>query len=70
MSPTVLLATIEKYNTSRSSESLSAEYCKYLSPILAARKPSLEQGNVFTPVCLFTGVEGVCISGRSAQPPP
>ena len=40
-----------------------------LQVIITARKRILGHGNVFTPVCLFTG--GVCLQGDlQADPPP
>ena len=53
----------EKWNNKNGTTS-SDQYVQVFESLITARKRSLGQGNVFTPVCLFIG--GICIQGVSA----
>ena len=54
----------EKRNK-KNGTTISDQYVQVFESLITARKRSLGQGNVFTPVCLFTG--GICIQGVSAS---
>ena len=60
----------EKWNN-KNGTTISDQYVQVFESLITARKRSLGQGKVFTPVCLFTGricIQGVSASGGNLHP--